>query len=35
MVLSSGERIQRPGYPEKYARILTNQTGDKLAVPQK
>ena len=30
-----GARVQRPGYPERYARELIRQTGDKLAVPTK
>ena len=29
-----GARPQRPGYPEKYARELIRQTGDKFAVPE-
>ena len=29
-----GARPQRPGYPEKYARELILQTGDKFAVPE-
>jgi dipeptidase len=30
-----GERVQRPGYPERFARELIKETGDKFAVPQK
>ena len=29
----NGARVQRPGYPEQYARDLLKQTGDKYLVP--
>lgn len=29
-----GARVERPGYPEKVARELVRQTGDKFAVPE-
>jgi hypothetical protein len=29
-----GERIQRPGYPERYARELIRQSGGKFLVPK-
>jgi len=28
-----GAKVERPGYPERYARELIKQTGDKFAVP--
>ena len=31
----NGQRVQRPGYPEKYARKLIEQTGTKFLVPEK
>ena len=30
-----GARVQRPGYPERYARELIKQTGTDLLVPEK
>ena len=30
-----GARVQRPGFPEAYARELLKQTGDKYKVPEK
>ena len=30
-----GERIQRPGYPERFAKDLIHQTGSKFQVPKK
>jgi hypothetical protein len=30
-----GARVVRPGFPEKYARNLQKQTGEKFRVPEK
>ena len=30
-----GATVVRPGYPEKYARELIKQTGDKFVYPEK
>jgi hypothetical protein len=29
-----GKRVQRPGFPERFARELIKQTGTKFLVPQ-